>query len=724
MSQQQTQRHPQIQQDGSTLPDLSKLAFPDLHTAQSDQRHHSLETPSIWGERRPSTRLFEPAPRRSRAGTLPSRLTRPQGIGSLALLDPVPTIVEPPSVSPQGQAPQPQVPSQAVPIPPVFQRSPNLTPEVTARSRSGSMSASYSPFGPSIWSSPFTSDTRARANTVSHAGQVPSLPAIPQPQLAPVPPAGASQARDTVSIDDLSPVPTNSLWVSNVPANAPGYALQALFAPYGRVEASRVFGYKQCACVTFASAAAAADAQRQTNGCELFPGRGPALVGFAKTPSVCTNSAAPGAAAPSTTTIPPVASGAATPAGLLAMMSLLETTPVPDEIELIQRAFAYGDSEKDINSPPEQINDRVYISAVLRDIRKRIDNKQISRLEIEEIALDMISELPTLTSDYMGNTVVQQLFDQCQDDIKDMLLRTLVPHLAQAGVHKNGTWAVQKIIDVATTSRHCYMIVKALRPYAVPLFLDQYGNYVIQCCLKFGAPYSDFIFETIVANLPEISHGRFGARAIRACLESTLITRAHQRVVAAAIVDNIAQLALNPNGSLLVTWLLDSYTCSPNRYAIVTQRFASSLVQMCTSKVASLTVLKIITTRVDSASSRMLLDLLFDPTSEYPPEALKQILGDPHGNGPMFLYKLLTTGFAENSLDRHVAVNKIRNLLLAPNAPAPNHKRLLEEVGLSMLFPDDGQQARSTTPPAPVDFRLGSGNDCNLNSHYSDWVRY
>jgi protein JSN1 len=85
-------------------------------------------------------------------------------------------------------------------------------------------------------------------------------------------------------------------------------------------------------------------------------------------------------------------------------------------------------------------------------------------------------------------------------------------------IDKNGTWAGQKIIDVAKTPAQMNKICDCLRPYTVALFLDQYGNYVLQCCLRFAAPWNDFIFETMLGRMWEIAQGRFGARAMRGVL--------------------------------------------------------------------------------------------------------------------------------------------------------------------------------------------------------------
>jgi hypothetical protein len=72
------------------------------------------------------------------------------------------------------------------------------------------------------------------------------------------------------------------------------------------------------------------------------------------------------------------------------------------------------------------------------------------------------------------------------------------------------------------------LIVENLHPYTSALFLDQFGNYVVQCCLRFGPPWTNFIFESMMEKLWEIAQGRFGARAMRACLESHSATKEQQ----------------------------------------------------------------------------------------------------------------------------------------------------------------------------------------------------
>lgn len=55
-----------------------------------------------------------------------------------------------------------------------------------------------------------------------------------------------------------------------------------------------------------------------------------------------------------------------------------------------------------------------------------------------------------------------------------------MPHLATIGIHKNGTWAAQKIIECVSAPEELSLIAQNLRPYTPPLLLDQFGNYVVQ----------------------------------------------------------------------------------------------------------------------------------------------------------------------------------------------------------------------------------------------------
>lgn len=332
--------------------------------------------------------------------------------------------------------------------------------------------------------------------------------------------------------------------------------------------------------------------------------------------------------------------------------------------------------------------------------------------------------------DYLGNTVVQKLFEYCSEDVKETMLQRVAPHLAEIGIHKNGTWAGQKIIDVARTPSQMALIVEHLRKYTVALFHDQYGNYVLQGCLRFGTPWNDFVFEAMMARMWEIAQGRFGARAMRACLESHHASKEQTKMLAACIALHSVQLASNANGALLLTWFLD--TCNfPRRRTVLAPRLVPHLVHLCTHKVAYLTVLKVINQRGEPEAREIILKALFYSPND---QVLEDILKD-HSCGATLIFKILTTPFFEDPMRKEVQ-ETIRNVLTRLKAqPGQGYKRLMDEVGMSTRNTgsqsshsqrehsrDNGvsnnERIRAPTGPAAGNQSHVGQNNQNYNNYY------
>ena len=508
--------------------------------------------------------------------------------------------------------------------------------------------------------------------------------------------------------------PTRALWLGNIPTSTTTSSLENLFGVHGKIESCRVLMHKNCGFVNFETVESARSAKANMNGTEIFPGAGPVKIGYAKAPSASAGGT-PGNHFPSRSPDPysngqtdnqtsqagDDVNGAHHANGVHAQ-STAAALEVPDLVEaqpemlkmvnefgataedrytiedMINNAIAFQDFQDDVAPIPEPSHTRVHDAPRLRDIRKRIDNGGMTSAEIEETAIAMLDEVAELASDYLGNTVVQKLFEFSSDEVKDQMLLRIAPHLAQIGIHKNGTWAAQKIIDVSKRPNQIEMIVNHLRPSVVPLFLDQYGNYVLQGCLRFGHPNNNFVFETMLSRLWDIAQGRFGARAMRACLESHHATKGQQRMLAAAIVMHSVQLATNANGALLLTWYLD--TCLlPNRKNVLAPRLVPHLVHLCTHKVAYLTVLKIINQKTDPAARDLVLNALF-PEDE---KVLEDVLSDQQC-GATLIFKVLTTPCFDTDAQRNEVLSKVRSVLQRLKVSgSQGYKRLMDEVGLS-----------------------------------------
>ncbi|GAA5931454.1 uncharacterized protein JCM15063_001472 [Sporobolomyces koalae] len=337
----------------------------------------------------------------------------------------------------------------------------------------------------------------------------------------------------------------------------------------------------------------------------------------------------------------------------------------------------------------------------LREIRKKLDG-DISADDVDTLAHELLDEIIPLASDYIGNTIVQKLFEQCSRSTRLAMLERIAPHLAPIGTHKNGTWAVQKIIQCADAEDEYAIIEQNLQPYVPPLLLNDFGNYVAQGTLRFGSPHSDFVFDAMVDRIWEIGSGRFGARSTRQTLEGSDTPRLQVKRVATSIVLNAIPLATSSNGALLLTWLLEASEL-PGRYSLVAPRFAPHLSHLLTHKLASQSVMRVINQTVDSEAQNMILDALFDG------KVLQDVLGDQM-HGTASISKVVGSTFLSDAR-RHDMNDKIKTAIGQLNVQSvPAYRKLMEEVGLTYNGPVQPSSSPSIAAPSIHDRRSPSGN--------------
>ncbi|CCH40593.1 hypothetical protein BN7_126 [Wickerhamomyces ciferrii] len=541
----------------------------------------------------------------------------------------------------------------------------------------------------------------------------------------------------TSTYQDPSLGPTNTLFLSNLPPQAVSpLSLANLLIKFGKLSSVRILKGNENAIVEFENIDSAMQAKAQLNHQELMPGFA-CLVGFAKLlpatqiqPTVGLNDGSPGSLSSQPSQefnlqqqqpnqqSQNQSQQSFVPQILVQQEDHAYSAPVtineePQTLEhmvkdlyqavkklgiaensgtiqsIVNRSLDYEGFSNDFGPLPEPLPIREYDAPKLRETRKLIDSNSLTQFDIEELSIAMLDELPELSSDYLGNTIVQKLFEFSSESIKCIMLKEVAPFLAQMGIHKNGTWSAQKMITVADTPIQKRIVAESLKPYCVPLLNDQFGNYVIQCSLKFGSPWNDFIFEVILARFWEIAQNRFGARAVRACLESHEATVEQTALISAAIILHAEHLAINQNAALLITWFLDTCTL-PNRHVLLAPRLIPHLAQLCTHKLASLTVLKILNHRGENDAKGLILNAIFgvqdgntqDESSSRPPETLEQILHD-NVHGATFIFKVISNPLLESDTRQHV-ISQVRRVLLELNVSSyQGYKRLMDEVGLS-----------------------------------------
>ncbi|KAI8993655.1 armadillo-type protein, partial [Pilobolus umbonatus] len=423
--------------------------------------------------------------------------------------------------------------------------------------------------------------------------------------------------------------PTRALWVGNIPANMNPNILRAIFQQYGPIDSIRVLSHKNCGFVNFIYQEDAVRARKNLQNKEILgPGTGTVRIGFARAPDESDEANPPTepftqmtaaqfnkliglnvSPHPSSETISP------------SNPSIVYTTQASERLS-IMRELGYEPSEQlKVNRVP--IHYYPVIPAVpeistvegnmepfhLRELRKRLENA--GDYLMEEVQSIVTECLPMIVELCSGNTIIQKLFEYGSEQQRLSMLKKIAPYLASIGVHKNGTWAAQKIIDFANTPDLIQLVNQHIAPYVPLLLLDQFGNYVVQCCLRKGSHDNQYIFDAIVDKCWEIGQGRFGARAIRAILDNNLTTTEQRVYISSAIVQNIVLLTTNANGVLLVTWLLDSSEL-PNRYRVTCPRLSPYLSKLSLHKLGSMTLSKIVHQTEEPNASALIMNSLSD----------------------------------------------------------------------------------------------------------------
>ncbi|KAK4058647.1 hypothetical protein OIO90_000091 [Microbotryomycetes sp. JL221] len=547
---------------------------------------------------------------------------------------------------------------------------------------------------------------------------------------------GSHVAPPTAADANLMTTPTRALWIGSIPATTTPNQLLTLFAPFGPIESARVLTHKSCGFINFERLEDAVAARKALNGRDILGSEiGAVRIGFAKVPAKVVGSGG----AVSDPTIqssshndafgldgsPFAASAQDYRSNLLLNLisdntsslgldnnpmagdpAALATATAPvDEMQLLMRELTADaeSAEIDVVSLAVERPPATYYSSIplqvlndtrlatrytpadtnrLKDLRRQVDSAATSD-EIDSFARELVDEAVGLSSDYIGNTIIQKIFEKASLAVRKELLQRIAPHLAAIGTHKNGTWAAQKIIACAQEPEEYIIIAENLAPFAPPLLLNDFGNYVVQGCLRFKEPFHNFIFDAMVDRCWEIGSGRFGARSMRQTLESDLCGSLNLKRVAIAIILNSIPLATNANGALLITWLLDTSDL-PGRFKMLAARFAPHLVHLCTHKLAIGSVIKILSQREDPAAAETLMNVLLDREAH----VMEEILADQQ-TGASFASRLLSMPASDGADYQQQLSQRLRDIV-STNKVASNtsaYRRLVEELGMPWQGP-------------------------------------
>ena len=193
---------------------------------------------------------------------------------------------------------------------------------------------------------------------------------------------------------------------------------------------------------------------------------------------------------------------------------------------------------------------------------------------------------------------------------------------------------------------------------------------------------------------------------MRACLDSQYAEMKQKKHVALAIIGSVLSLSTNPNGTLLVNWLLDASNL-PGRYRVVAPQIVSHLVQLCTHKLASQIVFKIVQQNQDLDARQMVLKEIFFATTVTPGSMnvkeyliLEDILSDQMYGAP-FVQRILNS--ISDPEESRVLQERCQQVMTNLNAShAPGHRYIQQAYAAAHVAAISAMQQHQPPPVSPL----------------------
>jgi hypothetical protein len=173
-----------------------------------------------------------------------------------------------------------------------------------------------------------------------------------------------------------------------------------------------------------------------------------------------------------------------------------------------------------------------------------VDSTSMMRGDRSDFAL-ILNELKLSVADLMrdqyGHIAIEALFANALDDEKLEMLACLeqsrqsvpsmhmmggsVPHSIVSVVpavccHKQGSFTMQSIMDVSLSGSVASALARLLSPFAKEIITNNSGHYVVLRFLqRYGAPYTNWIYDAMRRNAQEFSSDHYGLRVMKAGLD-------------------------------------------------------------------------------------------------------------------------------------------------------------------------------------------------------------
>ncbi|KAL4581152.1 hypothetical protein LXL04_017361 [Taraxacum kok-saghyz] len=214
--------------------------------------------------------------------------------------------------------------------------------------------------------------------------------------------------------------------------------------------------------------------------------------------------------------------------------------------------------------------------------------------EIDMIFGEIKDRIREVMVDGTMNYLAQKLFMVINElQLNQILFAVIsdVGKLTSICLNCHGTRAMQKLVEVLTTSDQRTLIVSALRRICVTLAKNTNGYHVIQNCLKlFSVSELQPILDAIADNCVDVATDKSGCCVLQHCI-SLSFGKTKERLIT-PIIENSLHLAENPYGNYVVQHVLGMQV--PAITSAILKRLSGNFVNLGMNKFASNVVEKLL----------------------------------------------------------------------------------------------------------------------------------
>ena len=183
-----------------------------------------------------------------------------------------------------------------------------------------------------------------------------------------------------------------------------------------------------------------------------------------------------------------------------------------------------------------------------------------------ELLAEIEGELGDIITDMFGNYFMQALFRRGNSMERQRILKQLAPSLSHIACNRNGTYALQSMVDDVHPSAAAEIDIlrQALSYNTMQVLSDDHGTHVVQRFLKRFAPKDcDFLFRVAASNCLHLAASSNGVTVLNLVLDRA--PRQLRDALIGEIVENTVFLAQHPYGNYVIQHLLGGRKGSSER---------------------------------------------------------------------------------------------------------------------------------------------------------------